>query len=157
MHLHEKCLERYTLGISSFQKGELWVCSIAYRRLAAGGQGSAPGTDHRAVSNAFLQEADQHPGGLSALLNQFRQNGMDEHVNSWIGPGQNQNITPEQLQQGAGTGLISRVAERAGISPGVARVALAAALPLLIYHISQGGQQAMPSQGGPGSILSSNF
>jgi uncharacterized protein YidB (DUF937 family) len=126
--------------------------------LAGGGeQGSPQATDHSAVSKAFLQEADQHPGGLSGLLNQFRQNGMDQHVNSWIGQGQNQSITPDQVQQGAGTDMIGRVAERVGISPGIAKVALAAALPLLISHMSQGGQQTMPSQGGIGSILSSMF
>jgi len=130
--------------------------------LAGGGQDATQNVDHTAISRAFLQEADQHPGGLSGLLNQFRQNGMDQHVNSWIGQGQNQSITPDQVQQGTGTDMISRVAERAGISPGIAKVALAAALPLLISHMSQGGQQAMPSQGGIGSggigsILSSMF
>ncbi len=122
--------------------------------LTGGGQGSAGGPDHSAVSKAFLQEADQHAGGLSGLLNQFRQNGMDQHVNSWMGSGQNQSITPDQVQQGAGSDMISRVATRAGISPGIAKVALSAALPLVISHISQGGKQAMPSQGGLEAVLS---
>jgi uncharacterized protein YidB (DUF937 family) len=127
------------------------------KSLEASGEDAGQNVDHSDVSKAFLQEADQHPGGLSALLDQFKANGLDQHVNSWIGQGQNQSITPDQVQQGAGADMISRVAERIGVSPGIAKVALAAALPLLISHMSQGGQQTIPSQGGIGSILSNLF
>lgn len=127
----------------------------ALQALSGGGQSSTPQGGHVAVSQALLQEADQHPGGLAGMLDGFRQNGMDQHVNSWMGPQQNQSITPDQVQQGMGSDLVTRIAERAGISPGIAKSALAVALPIVVSHLSQGGQQQLPSQGGLTSIASS--
>jgi hypothetical protein len=36
-------------------------------------------------------------GGLGGLLDQFRQNGYGEHVDSWVNPGQNRRIAPDEL------------------------------------------------------------
>ncbi len=120
----------------------------------SGGGGNAAGGDHVAVTQALVQEADQHPGGLAGLLDKFRQNGMEGHVNSWLSPGANQNVTPDQVQQGMGSDMITRIAERAGISPTVAKVGLAVALPMLVSHLSQGGQQQVPGQGGLAGMAS---
>lgn len=117
-----------------------------------GGQSEAGGS-HAAVAQALVQEADQHPGGFAGLLDQFKQNGLGQHVNSWTSSQQNQTLTADQVQQGAGPGVINSIAERAGISPTVAKVALAAMLPVLVSHLSQNGQQQLPGQGGLGSLV----
>jgi uncharacterized protein YidB (DUF937 family) len=122
--------------------------------LASSGQQQA---NHPALAQALLQEVDQRPGGLSGLLDRFRQNGMEQHVNSWTSSQPNQPITPEQAQQGMGSDLINSLAQRVGISPGVAKVALAAALPVIVSHLSQNGQQPVPQQGGLAGIASSLF
>lgn len=36
-------------------------------------------------------------GGLGGLLDQFRQNGYDNHVDSWVGTGPNQRLAPDEL------------------------------------------------------------
>jgi uncharacterized protein YidB (DUF937 family) len=118
---------------------------------AAGGQQQA---NHPAVAQALMQEVDQQPGGIGGLLDRFRQNGMEQHVNSWTSPQPNQSITPDQVQQGMGSGMIDSIAQRVGISPGVAKVALAAALPLIVSHLSQNGQKPLPQQGGLAGMAS---
>ena len=56
--------------------------------------------------------------------------------------------TPEQMNQGlAGSGLVERVAEKAGVSPQVAEMAMATVLPMVISHFTQGGQAAPPQSG----------
>ena len=103
------------------------------------------------VAGGLMQALDEHPGGLAGVLDSFRANGMDQHVQNWSTGGQ-QSATPEQVQQGlGGTGLIDRVAEKAGVSPEVARNGMAVMLPLVISHFTQGGQQA-PPQGGFGGM-----
>lgn len=119
-------------------------------------QNDAAQVDHGAVAQALVHEADQHPGGLQGLLDQFRNNGLGGHVNSWTSPGPNQSIAPDQLQQGMGSDMIGNIAQRVGVSPGVAKAALVTVLPLLVSHLSQGGQ-SMPSRGGLAGLASGLF
>ena len=113
---------------------------------AAGGQAGGVGNNQK-VAGGLMQALDEHPGGLSGVIDQFKQNGMGDHVQNWA-TGQQQTATPEQVQQGLGnTGLIDNVAERAGVSPEVAKVAMATILPMVIAHFTAGGQQAPPQSG----------
>lgn len=109
------------------------------------GQG---GKDQKAnVTGGLMQALNEHPGGLAGILHQFRQNGMDQHVQNWAS-GQQQTASPDQIQQGLGnTGFIDKVAERAGVSPQTAKVALAAILPVVVSHFTKGGTQPAPQSG----------
>ncbi len=126
-----------------------------------GGQFQVPqdASEQGRVAGSFLQQANEHPGGLGGIMDMFRNNGMGQHVDGWQN-GQVQQATPEQVQQGLGGGMLDSIAQRAGVSPNVAKVALAAALPMILSHMTQGGQQAPPSPGSgefgglAGSLLS---
>ncbi len=97
------------------------------------------------VAGGFIQALTQHPGGIQGVLDSFRQNGMAEHVGAW-GNGESTTATPGQVQQGlAGTGLIEKTAEHAGVSPQVVQMALATVLPMVIQHFAPGGQAAPQS------------
>lgn len=135
---------------------------MAGQAMGGGGQSQIQvpqqGSEQGRVAGGFLQAAGEHPGGLGAIMDSFRNNGMDQHVQQWQ-TGQNQQATPEQVQTGlGGTGLLEQTAQRAGVSPEVAKVALAAVLPMIMAHMTRNGQQA-PPQGGAfsgmaGSLLS---
>jgi uncharacterized protein YidB (DUF937 family) len=99
------------------------------------------------VTSGLLKALEEHPAGLAGVLDQFRQNGMDQHVQNWA-TGQQTQATPSQIEQGLGnTGLIDKVAARAGVSPETAKIALAAILPVVVSHFTRGGQQAPPQSG----------
>ncbi len=121
---------------------------------ASAGQPTAD--EHSSVAQAFLQHAGSQPGGLTGILDQFRQNGMGEHVNNWMstapGTQPTQPVQPQQVEQGLGTDGIQSIAQRAGISPEMTKLALAAALPMLMSHLSQGSGQLSP-QASSGSGL----
>ena len=109
------------------------------------GQGN--GSPNAKVAGGLMEALDEHPGGLAGVVESFRNNGMEDHVQNWA-TGQQQTATPEQVQQGLGnTGLIDRVAAKAGVSPETARIAMAALLPIVISHFTSGGQQAPPQSG----------
>lgn len=112
------------------------------------GQASGlPGSTMSTVAGGLMQALDEHPGGLAGVLNHFQQNGMGDHVQNWA-TGEQQTATPDQIQQGLGsTGFIDKVAERAGVSPQIAKVAMAALLPIVVSHFTRGGQQAAPQSG----------
>jgi uncharacterized protein YidB (DUF937 family) len=103
-----------------------------------------------------VQALQEHPGGIGGLLDALRQNGMGQHVDAWT-QGQPQPANPEQVQQALGpSGLIDRVAQKAGVSPQVATMAMTALLPIIIRHFAPGGQPAPQSQIGnlAGGLLS---
>ena len=109
---------------------------------------------HASAAQALVQHFDSQPGGLSSLVNQFRQNGMGGHVDGWmssqVGAQPAQQLQPQQVEQGVGGGAIESIASRAGMSPEMTKIALATALPMLMAHLSGGSGQlpAQASQGG---------
>ena len=108
---------------------------------------SGQGGNNAQVAGGLMQALDEHPGGLQGVIQSFQQNGMAQHVQNWSS-GQQQTATPEQIQQGVGnTGLIDSVAQKAGISPEMAKIGMAVVLPMVLAHFTQGGQQAPPQSG----------
>ena len=105
-------------------------------------EGMASGTDAQTqqVSGGMAKALDEHPGGLAGLLDQLRNNGMEQHVNSWAS-GQQQQASPDQIEQGLGnSGFLEKVAQHAGVSPGIAKAALAVLLPMAVSHLSRSGK-----------------
>jgi len=50
----------------------------------------------------ILEMIQNHPGGLSGLVQTFQQSGLGGLVNSWVGTGQNQACSSEQSPTGVG-------------------------------------------------------
>ena len=55
-------------------------------------------------------------GGLSGLVEQFTSKGMGGLVSSWIGTGENQPVSGEQIAQMFGNDKIQEIAQKLGIS-----------------------------------------
>jgi len=55
-------------------------------------------------------------GGLSELVNRFRQNGHAETADSWVGTGPNKPIAPPQLQQAIGPDVLDTLSKQTGLS-----------------------------------------
>lgn len=78
--------------------------------------------------------------GLGGLMNKFNQAGMGDVVNSWIGSGQNQPISGDQLSNVLGGDLISQIAAHLGASNQDAAGALAQVLPNVVDKLTPQGQ-----------------
>lgn len=107
--------------------------------------GASP--EHNGVADALSQVMKDHPNGMGGILDQLKQNGLGEQVESWVGSGENKSITPEQVQQGFGSATVANIAQRAGISPTVASGVLAVVLPLVVSHFSNSGDQTTQTGG----------
>jgi uncharacterized protein YidB (DUF937 family) len=109
-------------------------------------QGADTGTS-ALVASGMMQALEQHPGGLSGIIDAFRNNGMADHVQNWSN-GQQATATPGQIEQGLGnTGFIQSVAAKSGVSPEVAKIAMATILPMVLAHFTNWGQQTPPQSG----------
>ena len=79
-------------------------------------------------------------GGVGGLLQKLQSGGLGGAVQSWIGTGQNQAVTPDQLRGALGDDHLQEIARNAGVSPQQASTGLASILPALVDKLSPNGQ-----------------
>lgn len=89
------------------------------------GQSSAPG----APSN-----------GLSGLIQQFQQAGLGDLVNSWVGTGQNQPASADQIRQALGADTIQHFSNETGLQGAQVSDLLSQFLPQMIDKVTPNGQ-----------------
>lgn len=87
---------------------------------------------------------DPRVGGIDGLARQFQQNGLGELVQSWIGTGRNEPISPDQVTQALGPERLGRVSDRSGIAGSMLPMLLAQVLPVLIDRLTPDGN--VPTQ-----------
>lgn len=92
---------------------------------------------------SLVQGATEMFGNYGSLLQLFHHGesqGLGGLLQSWIGNGANQPIDPGQLQNLVGPDKITELANRAGVSRGVAQAALSRILPVLVDKLTPNGQ-----------------
>jgi uncharacterized protein YidB (DUF937 family) len=82
----------------------------------------------------------QQNGGLEGVLGKFRQGGLAQQADSWVGTGQNMEVSGDQLQQVFGPSSISDLASKLGMPAGQAGSVMAQVLPELINQLTPQGQ-----------------
>jgi uncharacterized protein YidB (DUF937 family) len=55
-------------------------------------------------------------GGLSELIDRFRQNGQGETADSWVHTGPNQPVNPSQLERAIGPDVLQTLSRQTGLS-----------------------------------------
>lgn len=134
------------------------VGALAGGQQAQGGLGSLIGM---AENNPQLMQAvtgmlgnDGEHGGLGGLVSKFQQAGLGDVVGSWIGNGQNQPVTGDQLTQVLGSGAVANIASKLGVSPDQAAGQLSSILPALVNHLTPNGQAPAGGLGNSGELMS---
>lgn len=108
---------------------------------AVGGlMGGQSGQNPLLQAVAGLLGKDSGIGGLTGLVAGFQKNGLGNLVNSWVGTGSNLPATPNQIEQGLGSDLLSQLAGKAGLSSGAASSQLAGLLPDLVDKLTPNGK-----------------
>ena len=105
--------------------------------------GRLGGANQQQSGNLLLQLALsmlQQNGGLEGILGKFREGGLSHQADSWVGTGQNMNISADQLQQVFGSSTINDLASRLGMSEQQAGSEMAQLLPEVINRLTPEGQ-----------------
>jgi uncharacterized protein YidB (DUF937 family) len=79
-------------------------------------------------------------GMLDKLLDGFKKNGMDGKTASWVGTGENEPVTADEVERALGPAAIDEVAREAGVSREEAREGLAQTLPTMVDKMTPNGQ-----------------
>ena len=126
-------------------------------------QGAASGSD--TATQGGLMDAiggllnDPKVGGLSGLVAAFEQKGLGGVVASWIGTGDNQAISPDQLQSVLGSEQMQAMAQKLGLDSQQVSGHLAQVLPQVIDKLTPHGTLpgGAESAGGLGGALGGMF
>jgi uncharacterized protein YidB (DUF937 family) len=85
-------------------------------------------------------------GGLGDLLKQFQQNGQGDTANSWVSPGPNKQIAPDDLAKALGADQIATLASQSGLSRDELLTGLSQHLPDVINHLTPDGRLPTESE-----------
>ena len=96
---------------------------------------------------------DGGQGGVGGLTAKFQQADLGDVVSSWVGGGQNQPMSGEQLTDVLGANTKAELAEKLGSSQGDAAVQLSDMLPGLIDKLTPQVQAPARGLGNAGDLL----
>ena len=82
----------------------------------------------------------QQSGGLQGLANKFSQSGHGDTFSSWVGMGENQPISNNQIQNVLGSEQVNALAAKMGIDPAQASNFLAEYLPKIVDKLTPAGK-----------------
>jgi uncharacterized protein YidB (DUF937 family) len=79
-------------------------------------------------------------GGLGGLLDRLQKGGLANAANSWVGSGQNQQVSPGQLGSALGPDIIKMLAGRTGLSEEELTKQLSQVLPGVVNNLTPAGR-----------------
>jgi uncharacterized protein YidB (DUF937 family) len=88
----------------------------------------------------LLNSKSGSSSGLAAVVEGFTKNGLGQQASSWVGTGENQPVSPDQVKAGLGDQQVAEVAQQAGVSKDDAAQGLAGLLPQLVNHLTPDGK-----------------
>ena len=102
------------------------------------------------MAQIALDMFNQH-GGLNGVLDKLKSGGLGDQVASWVGTGENQAVSADQITNALGSSQIAELAAKFGITPDVLSGQLAQHLPDVINKLTPHGEVPADS----GNILTS--
>ena len=105
------------------------IAGMAAQALSSGGGNSS-------LMQGVLGMLQNHEGGISGLVQQFKDKGLGDVAASWVGKGDNLPISGEQLQSVLGSDVVSSMAAKFGVS----QDQIAQFLPQVVDKLTPNGQ-----------------
>jgi len=79
-------------------------------------------------------------GGMEGLVGKFKEAGLQDKVQSWLGKGPNQQVSGGEVRQALGDSEVDRIAQDAGVSREEASEQIAQVLPQTVDQLSPEGR-----------------
>ena len=95
--------------------------------------------DKGGMAQVALEMFNQN-GGLTGILDKFKQGGLAEQAASWVGKGENMPISAEQISSVLGNGAIAEMAAKFGIDPDTLSSQIAEHLPTVVDKLTPDGE-----------------
>jgi uncharacterized protein YidB (DUF937 family) len=93
----------------------------------------------------LTQQGANGQSGLADIVSKFQQGGLGHLADSWVGTGENQPVSPDQISQVLGNGKLGEIASQLGLSQDDVAGGLSKILPDLVNHVTPNGQMPASS------------
>ena len=107
---------------------------------ALSGKSEQAGAAGHDLLGSALSSLVQANGGLQGLLQKFQHGGLGEVFSSWVGLGENQGVSPQQIQNVLGADQLQGIASKLGVNVDQASDFLAQYLPKIVDKLTPTGQ-----------------
>ena len=97
------------------------------------------------VVGNLLSQITSKTGGINNLVSKLTNGGLGQHVQSWIGHGENQPVSADQVRQALGEDQINQLAQQSGMTADDTANQLAQQLPNAVDRLTPDG--AVPEPG----------
>ena len=105
---------------------------------AASGKSGAPGEANPLIG--VLGGLLAQSGGLQGLASKFAQSGQGNAFQSWVGMGENQPVSNNEIQNALGSEQVNAIATRMGVDPAIVSTFLAEYLPKIVDKLTPAGK-----------------
>jgi uncharacterized protein YidB (DUF937 family) len=110
----------------------------------SGHGGTGPGGLSNAVHDLL---ANPQTGGLNGLVERFAAAGLGPKIQSWIGNGQNEPVSSDEVHRALGEQQVQQLSQRTGMSTSQLLPLLAQFLPTIIDRLTPEGRVPAEMQG----------
>ncbi len=110
------------------------------------------GGEQSGMVQVVMDMFNQH-GGLSGLIEKFKEGGLGEQAASWVGKGENLPISADQISSVLGSGAIAEMAAKFGLTPEVLSNQIAQHLPGMVDKMTPDGEVSTDSSNLLSSVL----
>jgi len=98
------------------------------------------GQDGQEGGLASIQHFFSSNGGLQGMTEKLSNSGLGKQVQSWVGTGENEPVSGQQVQQAVDPGELHAMAQNAGMSDEETCDQLAKAVPVMVNQATPQGQ-----------------
>jgi uncharacterized protein YidB (DUF937 family) len=113
---------------------------------AAGGLGGIV----QAILKMLGNKGGEGTNGLKSMMAQFSDSGLGDKVQSWLKPGDNEGVSPDEIKNAIGDD-VDQVAREAGVDRDEAAEEMSKALPEVVDKLTPNGE--VPSEGDLSKII----
>lgn len=111
------------------------------------------GSGDKNLLGKVAMEMIQKNGGLGGVLDMFNKGGLGDLAESWIGKGQNQSLSEDQVGSVFGNDMITEMASKFGVDSSLLTGQIAEFLPELVNQATPEGKVDDKSDDLAGSLL----
>jgi uncharacterized protein YidB (DUF937 family) len=87
-----------------------------------------------------MQSGNSGSGGLGDLVDSFKKAGLGQKADSWVGTGQNEQVSPTEVEKGVGGDVIDELARQTGVSREELLKRLSDVLPGMVDKMTPSGR-----------------
>ena len=132
-------------GLGGIALGSVLAGAMRNRGAAHAGVpgGMRPNSNRTALLVMLLPLAMrwvQKNGGMGAVLDRFRQQGLGKQAQSWVSTGPNDGIDDRAVEQVVGSGELQQMAQRLGVPESEVAQAFAEIMPNMVDQLTPSGE-----------------